>query len=298
MNERRIRVVVVDDIAEIRENIRKLLQFEPDMEVVATGANGVQAIELYAELRPDVVSMNIYMPKMDGITATNVICRRHPDAGIFMLSVVCDTYNLTAAACSGALAALAKPPRSEDLIATVRTVAQKRSVSRPRDWQGYEVERFLGGSPGECVEVPGSAAEVAGAIVELGGSLREMSGLAHDIAERMRSLDDGAERIGLLCLASRAKLADAETRYREIRRSHADLLKGYEKTPMCQIPKGPRALFDLRYIIDDAARSLERIDHISACRRHWQLSLEEYSSLIQIHSLLAQRKARRLAIAA
>ncbi|MBE9475265.1 MAG: response regulator, partial [Chloroflexi bacterium] len=64
-----IKVLIVDDIAETRENIRKLLQFEADFEVVGAARNGQEGIELAKELQPDVILMDINMPDIDGITA-------------------------------------------------------------------------------------------------------------------------------------------------------------------------------------------------------------------------------------
>ena len=72
------RVLVVDDVAETRENIRKLLQFETDIEVVGTARTGREAVQLTEELKPDVILMDINMPDMDGISATELIRQRNP----------------------------------------------------------------------------------------------------------------------------------------------------------------------------------------------------------------------------
>ena len=69
-NEEMIKVLIVDDIAETRENIRKLLQFEADFEIVGAARSGYEGIELAKELQPDVILMDINMPDIDGITAT------------------------------------------------------------------------------------------------------------------------------------------------------------------------------------------------------------------------------------
>ena len=69
----KIRVVIVDDIAETRENIRKLLQFEPDVEVVGVARTGREAIDISKDVKPDVLLMDINMPDMDGIAATEII---------------------------------------------------------------------------------------------------------------------------------------------------------------------------------------------------------------------------------
>ena len=83
----KIRVLIVDDIAETRENIRKLLTFEADIEVVGAARSGREAIQMTQELKPDVVLMDINMPDMDGITATEMIRQQTPHIQIVILSV-------------------------------------------------------------------------------------------------------------------------------------------------------------------------------------------------------------------
>ncbi|HZY31696.1 MAG TPA: response regulator, partial [Candidatus Methylomirabilis sp.] len=73
--EDRIRVLIVDDFAETRENIRKLLQFESDIVVVGAARSGQEAIEIAVESKPDIAIMDINMADMDGITATEAILR-------------------------------------------------------------------------------------------------------------------------------------------------------------------------------------------------------------------------------
>ena len=74
----RIRVVIVDDIAETREHLAKLLTFETDIEVVGAAASGEEALELAGELSPDIVLMDINMPGMDGIATTEQLSRACP----------------------------------------------------------------------------------------------------------------------------------------------------------------------------------------------------------------------------
>ncbi|TLN02291.1 response regulator transcription factor, partial [bacterium] len=85
--ENKIRVLIVDDVAETRENIRKLLQFENDLEVIGAANSGRQAVEQARSLKPDVVLMDINMPDMDGITATELIRQSNPAVQIVILSV-------------------------------------------------------------------------------------------------------------------------------------------------------------------------------------------------------------------
>ena len=116
----KIRVLIVDDIAETRENIRKLLQFEADVEVVGAARTGHEAIELSQELKPDVVLMDINMPDMDGIAATEAIRRKQPYVQIVILSVQNDPNYMRRAMLAGARDFLTKPPMSDELGAAIR----------------------------------------------------------------------------------------------------------------------------------------------------------------------------------
>jgi pilus assembly protein CpaE len=119
-----IRVLIVDDIAETRENIRKLLQFEPDVEVVGAARTGIEAIDIARETEPDVVIMDINMPDMDGIAATEALLRDVPFAQIVMLSVNNDADYVRRAMRAGARDFLAKPPSGDELISTIRTLSE------------------------------------------------------------------------------------------------------------------------------------------------------------------------------
>jgi len=116
----KIRVLIVDDIAETRENIRKLLQFESDFEVVGVARTGREGIQLAKETRPDVVLMDINMPDMDGILATETIRREVPYSQIVILSVQGDPNYLRRAMLAGARDFLTKPPPVDELTAAIR----------------------------------------------------------------------------------------------------------------------------------------------------------------------------------
>ncbi|MCK4693937.1 MAG: response regulator transcription factor, partial [Anaerolineales bacterium] len=118
-----IRVLIVDDIAETRENIRKLLQFEPDIEVVGAARTGQEAIELARETKPDVVLMDINMPDMDGIEATETLKRDVRFAQIVILSIQSEADYLRRAMRAGASDFIAKPPSGDELIGTIRSLA-------------------------------------------------------------------------------------------------------------------------------------------------------------------------------
>jgi uncharacterized protein YjbI with pentapeptide repeats/FixJ family two-component response regulator len=118
-----IPVLIVDDIAETRANIRQLLGYASDSKVIGEARNGEEAAKLYEEIIPDVVSMNINMPVMDGITATGIICSKHKDAKIFMLSVQSEVDYMRRAMRAGAIDYIAKPPAAWELVDTIRSLA-------------------------------------------------------------------------------------------------------------------------------------------------------------------------------
>lgn len=128
----KIRVLVVDDIAETRENVRKLLQFEADIEVVGTARSGKEAVQLAEELKPDVILMDINMPDMDGITATGLIRQRNSVAQIVFLSVQGDPNYMRRAMQAGAHDFLTKPPMADELIAAVRRAGEMAQLERSR----------------------------------------------------------------------------------------------------------------------------------------------------------------------
>jgi pilus assembly protein CpaE len=119
-----IRVLIVDDIAETRENIRKLLQFEPDINVVGAARSGEEALEIARETEPDVVIMDINMPDMDGIKATEAMLLDVPYAQIVILSVQSEADYIKRAMRAGARDFIAKPPSGDELITTIRSLAE------------------------------------------------------------------------------------------------------------------------------------------------------------------------------
>ncbi len=116
----KIRVLIVDDVAETRENVRKLLQFEADLEVVSAARTGREAIQLAQETNPDVVLMDINMPDMDGIAATEAIRQKMPFVQVVILSVQGDQNYMRRAMLVGARDFLTKPPMPDELITAIR----------------------------------------------------------------------------------------------------------------------------------------------------------------------------------
>jgi pilus assembly protein CpaE len=123
-NDELIRVLIVDDIAETRENIRKLLQFEADFEIVGAARNGQEGIDLARELKPDVILMDINMPDIDGITATERIREYVPHSQIVILTVQADPNYMRRAMLAGARDFLTKPPAVDEMIGAIRRAGE------------------------------------------------------------------------------------------------------------------------------------------------------------------------------
>ncbi len=128
MSGSRIRILIVDDVAESRDNVEKLLRFEPDVEVVGKAERGKEGINRAVELTPDVVLMDINMPDMDGIAATTEIMTRVPSTAVIMMSVQNEPDVLRRAMLAGAREFLSKPFSLDELIEAVRHVSK---LARP-----------------------------------------------------------------------------------------------------------------------------------------------------------------------
>lgn len=117
-----IRILVVDDIPESREGIKKLLAFEADIVFVGEASTGREGLERALETQPDVILMDINMPDMDGITATEHIGRSLPTTAIVMMSVHKDAAYLRRAMLAGARDFLEKPISGDELYQTIKRV--------------------------------------------------------------------------------------------------------------------------------------------------------------------------------
>ncbi len=126
----KIRVLIVDDLPETRENVRKLLQFESDVEVIAQAGNGEQAVELAKQHRPDIILMDINMPGLDGIGASQAIGQHVPSAQIIIMSVQSEADYLRRAMLAGARDFLMKPFSGDELITAIRRVHTMRPAVR------------------------------------------------------------------------------------------------------------------------------------------------------------------------
>ncbi|MBI9048441.1 MAG: response regulator [Anaerolineaceae bacterium] len=122
--QEKIRVLIVDDIDETRENIRRLLQFDQAIEVVGTANNGTEGIKQAALLKPDVIVMDINMNDMDGIAATEAIRNKVPYAQVIILSVQGDPSYMRRAMLAGARDFLTKPPSIDELTSAINRAGE------------------------------------------------------------------------------------------------------------------------------------------------------------------------------
>jgi pilus assembly protein CpaE len=131
----KIRVMIVDDVSETRENVRKLLQFESDVEVVGVARTGKEAIQVSQDLHPDVVLMDINMPDMDGISATEAIRAKQPAVQVVILSVQGDQNYMRRAMLAGARDFLTKPPMGDELISAIRRAGAMAQTEKSKSAQ-------------------------------------------------------------------------------------------------------------------------------------------------------------------
>lgn len=127
-----IRVMLVDDHALFRQGLRRLLEDQPDFEVIGEAATGSEAIERAADLMPDVILMDIYMPAGDGLEATRAIRGQLPYARIVMLTVSDEDHNLFEAIKAGAQGYVLKKIEPQDLYDKVRSAARGEAPLSPQ----------------------------------------------------------------------------------------------------------------------------------------------------------------------
>ena len=127
----KIKILIADDHAVVREGTRRILEQEPDMEVVGEAGDGEEAVNLAASLKPDVAIIDIAMPKLDGIEATKRIKATWPSINVLILSAYDDDQFIFSLLEAGAAGYLLKSIRSRELIDAIRAVYSGESVLHP-----------------------------------------------------------------------------------------------------------------------------------------------------------------------
>ena len=128
----KIRVLIVDDITETRDHLARLLGFESDIEIVGLAESGRHAIELAIALKPDIVLMDINMPDMDGIEATEQLSAQVPGASVVMMSVQGEADYLRRSMLAGAREFLVKPFSSDELTSSIRQIYSREQEKLER----------------------------------------------------------------------------------------------------------------------------------------------------------------------
>ena len=124
-------VLIADDHPLVREALHQALDVEEDMKVVAEASDGEEAVKLASELKPDVVVMDIVMPKVNGIEATRKIKEIAPDTAILILTAYDDDEYVLGLLDAGAAGYLLKSARGRDLVGAIRAIRAGESVLHP-----------------------------------------------------------------------------------------------------------------------------------------------------------------------
>ena len=126
-----MKLLIVDDQALIRDGLVTICERIPDIDVVGTAADGERAVELVAELSPDVVLMDLRMPRMDGIEATAHIRAQHPATQVVVLTTFSDDESVTRALAAGALGYLTKDAGRDDIRRALEAAARGQALLDP-----------------------------------------------------------------------------------------------------------------------------------------------------------------------
>lgn len=176
-----IRVLIADDHLVVREGLRAILEAAPDLALVGEAADGAEAVQLAAELSPDVVLMDLRMPNVDGIEAIRQIKARHPDVQIVILTTYDDDAYIVRGLRAGARGYLLKDTGRQVLFQAIRAAARGESLLPPAVVEKV-VARLTEPPPVEAERLSARELEVLGLLAE-GATNKEVAVRLH-IAER------------------------------------------------------------------------------------------------------------------
>ena len=128
---RRLRILLADDHAVVRQGFRRILEAQPDMEIIGEAGNGREAVELAAQLTPDLIVMDVAMPELNGIEATRRLKEESPRTRVLALSMHKDAVYVREILRAGAQGYLLKDAIDADLVAAVRAVATGEGYLSP-----------------------------------------------------------------------------------------------------------------------------------------------------------------------
>lgn len=126
------KIAIIDDHQLFREGVKRILDFEPNFEVVAEGDDGSEALALVEHYQPDVIIMDINMPKLNGVEATRELINHYPDSKVLILSIHDDENYVSHALKTGATGYLLKEMDADALIDAVKVVADGGSYLHPK----------------------------------------------------------------------------------------------------------------------------------------------------------------------
>jgi DNA-binding NarL/FixJ family response regulator len=128
----RVRVLIADDQALVRRGTSVLLSMEPDMEVVGQACDGIEAVTMAGQLRPDIVLMDLHMPRLGGVAATREITRDLPGTQVLVLTTLNDDETVFEAVRAGAHGYLLKDVSEQELLETIRALRRGESRLTPQ----------------------------------------------------------------------------------------------------------------------------------------------------------------------
>ena len=125
------RILLADDHTLVRQGLRRILEEQPDWQVVAETGNGLEAVRLASDLRPDVAILDIGMPQLNGLEAARQITKKLPAARVLILSMHADEVHITKAVEAGASGYLVKDSADTELVKAVTATAEGKSYFSP-----------------------------------------------------------------------------------------------------------------------------------------------------------------------
>ena len=185
----RVRILIAEDQALVRRGTTLLLSMEQDMEVVGQARDGIEAVAMAVELRPDVVLMDLHMPRLSGVAATREITRSLPGTQVLVLTTLNDDETVFEAVRAGAHGYLLKDVTEKELLDTIRALRRGESRLTPQIARKVMDQfRRLAGSAEYAPDAVNSA-QKHGTLTETPGTLTETPGIVTE------TLNDKEEKI-------------------------------------------------------------------------------------------------------
>lgn len=147
-----IRLLIVDDHTVVRQGLKMFLKLDHDLEIIGEAANGQHAIELVAELKPDIVLMDLLMPVMGGVEAIGIIRRDYPDSEVIALTSVLEDKAVVDAIRAGAIGYLLKDTEADELIRAIKAAAAGQVQLSPQAAERLMREVRMPDSPESLTE--------------------------------------------------------------------------------------------------------------------------------------------------